>query len=74
MAKYLLLLIFVFTGPAVPSSHYVWVKDCKGRFVAVYADSKMTVPMTNPFLTNADGRFRFYAPGACEVIAGDIDQ
>lgn len=44
---------------AKPEPHMVYVYDGDHHFVAIYADHSASIPMANPFLSNADGSYRF---------------
>jgi len=48
----------------------IYVKDCKNHFIAIYADSKRTIPIANPFLSNGKGEFTFFTDSDCIWIKG----
>lgn len=46
----------------------VYVFDCKGRFKNLYADSKATVPLPNPFYVDQSGTYFYVAKGFFERV------
>lgn len=44
------------------------VSTCDKKFAVLYADKKMTTPLPNPFLANADGSYTFASPSKCFVV------
>jgi len=57
--------------PTDPYYQAVFVRDCGGKFVNVYADKAKTIQMPNPFLADADGSYKVYTQGGClEVTVG----
>jgi hypothetical protein len=45
--------------------HRVEIRACDGKLAALYLDEKMTYPMTNPLLTDSEGKVQFYTPAKC---------
>ena len=42
--------------------HYdsIYVKDCRDRFIPIYADKEMTTSLPTPFMGNRDGAYEYY--------------
>ncbi len=59
------------SGRIAPYSQ-VAVKACQFpyKFVAVYADSKLTTPMPNPFIADRNGEFTYFTNQACVITNG----
>ena len=39
----------------------IWVRDCAGKFLSIYADKQLTIPMANPMVVNAERRWTYYS-------------
>lgn len=64
---FILSMILLATGQhQLPTYRYVYVKNCGGEFVPVYADRRLTVPMPNPFII-VDS-YTFYTPSKCVSV------
>jgi hypothetical protein len=44
-----------------PEYGSVLVKDCSGETVRIYADSKMTTPLPNPFVSDKNGDYLYFS-------------
>jgi hypothetical protein len=56
----------------LPFQAEVFVYSCrqKVQFLAIYEDSRETIPMANPLVTNSDGSYTYFVRSRClnEVI------
>ncbi len=43
----------------------VFVFDCQDRYVAIWSDSRRTIPLTNPFYVNDPKHIEFYTSVSC---------
>jgi hypothetical protein len=44
------------------------VKNCKGKYIAIYADAEKTISIANPMLADSDGSYRFYSRSRCVKV------
>jgi len=61
----LLLLTAIHFHATSGGNRDIAVKTCDGKWASIYADKRMTIPMANPLVSNADGSFEFYSPNTC---------
>jgi hypothetical protein len=55
-----------FASNASPSTpRLVHIKDCSGRFLRIFEDSRETIELPNPVLTNNDVSLQFYTDSKC---------
>ncbi len=48
-----------------PRYHETYVRDCRGHFIAIYADKQMTQQLANPLYTPEGSRYIFYTGSPC---------
>jgi hypothetical protein len=61
----LLLLTAIHVYSVQPGYRTIGVRTCSGKWAAIYSDKRMTTPIPNPMLSNADGSYEFYSHETC---------
>lgn len=46
----------------------IYVKDCQDRFVDIYSDKELTIPLPNPFVSENDGRYLYWSSHPYEKV------
>lgn len=50
------------------STKQVAVMTCDGKLARIFADSKLSIPMANPFIAPAVGKPNFWVSSGCYYI------
>lgn len=51
------------------TARMAYVRTCDSQlYVRVWADSARTIPVANPFVVPADGRYKVYAQASCVSV------
>ncbi len=60
----LAMTVHVLGYPGAPK-FAVYVFDCQDRYIAIWADSRRTIPLANPFYTDDPKHIEFFTSVSC---------